>query len=82
MADDDDIFRKIRSKTPEWVDDYKSPSLSLELEFLNETTSEPAPAREISSTSRTSTQADGKCETETEREVNNDSQELQDFICE
>ena len=52
------------------------------MEFLKETTSKPAPARETSSTSKTSTQADGNCETETEGEVNSDSQELQDFISE
>ena len=34
------------------------------------------------SMSKTSTQAGGNCETETEGEVNSDSQELQDFISE
>ena len=82
MANADDSFRKICCKTPEWVDDFEGPSLSLELEFLKETTSEPAPARETSGTGKTSTQADGNCETETEREVNSDSQELQNFISE
>ena len=82
MADADDNFRKICCKTPEWVVDFEGPSFSLELEFLKETTSELAPARETSITSNTSIQADGNCETETEREVNSDSQEMQDFISE
>ena len=80
MADDDDIFLRINSKTPECMDDFERPSFSLELEFLKDKTTEPAPASETSSTSKTSNLANGNCETETEREVNNDSQELDDFI--
>ena len=58
MADADDIVRKICCKTPEWVVDFEGPSFSLGLEFLKETTSELAPARETSIKSNTSTQAE------------------------
>ena len=53
MADEDEIFRKFRRKTPEWMDDYEKPCFSLELETFKCTThdGEPAPAVETPSTS-------------------------------
>ena len=53
MVDEDEIFRKFRRKTPEWMADLKKPCFSLELEIFKSTTNdgEPAPAVETSSTS-------------------------------
>ena len=53
MADEDEIFRKFRRKTPEWMTDVEKPCFSLELEILKRTTNdgEPAPAVETPSTS-------------------------------
>ena len=48
MADEDEIFRKFRRKTPEWMADFEKPCFSLELEIFKSTTNdgEPAPAVE------------------------------------
>ena len=53
MADEDEIFRKFRRKTPECMADFEKPCFSFELEIFKSTTndSEPAPAVEIQSTS-------------------------------
>ena len=53
MADEDETFRKLRRKTPEWTVDFKKPCFSLELEIFKSTTNdgEPAPAVETASTS-------------------------------
>ena len=53
MADEDEIFRKFRRKTPEWMADFEKPCFSLELEIFKSTTNdgEPAPAVETPSTS-------------------------------
>ena len=58
MADEDEIFRKFRRKTPEWMTDFEKPSFSLELEIFKSTTNdgEPAPAVETPSTSEISNQ--------------------------
>ena len=79
MADEDEIFRKFRRKTPEWMTDFEKPCFSLESEICKSTTndSEPAPAVETPSTSEISNHdANGIAE----REGNSDSQELEDFI--
>ena len=53
MADEDEIFRKFRRKTPEWMADFEKPCFSLELEIFKSMTNdgEPAPAVETPSTS-------------------------------
>ena len=53
MADEDEIFRKFRRKTPEWMTDVEKLCFSLELEIFKSTTNdgEPAPAVETPSTS-------------------------------
>ena len=53
MADEDEIFRKFRRKTPEWMADFEKPCFSLELEIFKSTTNdgEPTPAVETPSTS-------------------------------
>ena len=53
MADEDEIFRKFRRKTPEWMTDVEKPCFSLELEIFKSTTNDgdPAPAVETPSTS-------------------------------
>ena len=53
MADEDEIFRKFRRKTPEWTANFEKPCFSLELEIFKSTTNdgEPAPAVETPSTS-------------------------------
>ena len=53
MADEDEIFRNLRRKTPEWMADFEKPCFSLELEIFKSTTNdgEPAPAMETPSTS-------------------------------
>ena len=58
IADEDEIFRKFRRKTPEWMADFEKPCFSLELEIFKSTTNdgEPAPAMETSSTSEISNQ--------------------------
>ena len=58
MADEDEIFRKFRRKTPEWMADFEKPCFSLELEIFKSTTNdgEPAPAMETPSTSEISNQ--------------------------
>ena len=58
MADEDEIFRKFRRKTPEWMADFEKPCFSLELETFKSTTNdgEPAPAMETPSTSEISNQ--------------------------
>ena len=62
MADKDEIFRKFRRKTPEWMANFEKPSFRLELEIFKSTTndSEPAPEVETPSTSDISNQ-DGNC---------------------
>ena len=51
MADEDEIFRKSRRKTPEWMADFEKPCVSLEFEISKSTTNdgEPAPAVETPS---------------------------------
>ena len=58
MADKDEIFRKFRRKTPEWMANFEKPCFRLELEIFKSTTndSEPAPAVETPSTSEISNQ--------------------------
>ena len=58
MADEDEIFRKFRRKTPEWMADFEKPCFSLELEIFKSMTNdgEPAPAVETPSTSEISNQ--------------------------
>ena len=58
MADKDEIFRKCRRKTPEWMADFEKLCFSLELEIFKSTTNdgEPAPAVETPSTSEISKQ--------------------------
>ena len=53
MAHEDEIFRKFRRKTPEWMADFEKPCFSLELQIFKSTTNdgESAPAVEILSTS-------------------------------
>ena len=53
MADEDEIFRKFRRKTPEWMADFEKHFFSLEFEIFKSTTNdgEPAPAVETPSTS-------------------------------
>ena len=53
MADEDEILRKFRRKTPEWRADFEKPRFSFELEIFKSTTNdgEPAPAVETPSTS-------------------------------
>ena len=53
MADEDEIFWKFCSKTPEWMADFEKPCFSLEFEIFKSTTNdgEPAPAVETPSTS-------------------------------
>ena len=50
---EDEIFRKFRRKTAEWMADFEKPYFSLELEIFKSTTNddEPAPAVETPSTS-------------------------------
>ena len=52
MAYEDEIFRKFRRKTSEWMADFEKPCFSLELEIFKTTTNdgEPAPAVETPST--------------------------------
>ena len=40
MADEDEIFRKFRRKTPEWMADFEKPCFSLELEIFKSTTND------------------------------------------
>ena len=58
MADEDEIFRKFRRKTPEWMNDFEKRCFSLELETFKSTTNdgEPAPAMETPNTSEISNQ--------------------------
>ena len=79
MADEDEIFRKFRGKTPERMADFEKPCFSLELEIFKSTTKdgEPAPAVETPSTSEISNQDGNRI---AKREGNSDSQELEDFI--
>ena len=53
MADEDEIFRKFRRKTPEWMADFEKPCFSLEFEIFKSTRNdgEPAAAVETPSTS-------------------------------
>ena len=53
MADEYEIFRKFRRKTPEWMADFEKPYFNLEFEILKSTRNdgEPAAAVEIPSTS-------------------------------
>ena len=37
MADEDEIFRKFRRKTPEWMADFEKPCFNLELEIFKST---------------------------------------------
>ena len=55
-VDEDEIFRKFRSETPEWMADFEKPCFSLELEIFKSTTNdgEPAPGVETPSTSEIS----------------------------
>ena len=79
MADEDEIFRKFRRKTPEWMADFETPCFSLEWKIFKSTTrdGEPAPVVETPSTSEISNK-DGNHIAESEG--NSDSQELEDFI--
>lgn len=79
MANDDNIFRRIPCKTLEWMADIERRCFCLELEILKDTTNDDgeAAATETPSTSETSKLDDNSG---TEHEVNNDSQELEDFI--
>ena len=79
MADKDEIFRKCRRKTPEWMADFEKLCFSLELEIFKSTTNdgEPAPAVETPSTSEISNQDGNRI---AEREGNSATQELEDFI--
>ena len=79
MADEDEIFRKFRRKTQEWMADFEKPCFSLELEIFTSTRNdgEPAPAVETPSTSEINNQDGNRI---AEREGNSDSQELKDFI--
>ena len=79
MSDEDEIFPKIRRKTPEWMADFDKPCLSLELEIFKSTTNdgEPAPAVKTPSTSEISNQDGNRI---AEREGNSATQELEDFI--
>ena len=59
MVEEDEIFRKFRRKTPEWMADFEKPCFSLELKIFKSTTTnggEPAPAVETPSTSEISNQ--------------------------
>ena len=51
MADEDEIFRKFRRKTPEWMADFEKPCFSLEIFKSTTNDGEPAPAGETQSTS-------------------------------
>ena len=53
MADEDEIFRKFRRKTLEWMADFEKPCFSLKLEIFKSKTNdgEPAPAVETPSAS-------------------------------
>lgn len=79
MANEDNIFRRIPCKTLEWMADIERRCFCLELEILKDTTNDDgeAAATETPSTSETSKLDDNSG---TEHEVNNDSQELEDFI--
>ena len=54
MTDEDEIFRKFRRKTPEWMADFEKHCFSLEFEIFKSTTNdgEPAAAVETPSTSK------------------------------
>ena len=78
-----DIFRRNRCKTPEWLADLEMPCFDLEIqEFLGDSTNgEPAKMTESSPTSETfQRNGNNSHDSEIECEVNNDSQELEDFI--
>lgn len=79
MANEDNIFRRIPCKTLEWMADIERRCFCLELEILKDTTNDDgeAAATETPSASETSNLDDNSG---TEHEVNNDSQELEDFI--
>ena len=80
-----DLFRRNNCKTPEWLADLDMPCFDLEIqEFLEDSTNgEPAEMTESSTTSETF-QRNGNnshdSEIECEVNLNNDSQELEDFI--
>ena len=40
VADEDEIFRIFRRKTPEWMADFEKPCFSLELEIFKSTTND------------------------------------------
>ena len=42
MADEDEIFRKFRRKTPEWMADFEKRCFSLELEIFKSRTNDGA----------------------------------------
>ena len=44
IVDEDEIFRKFRRKTLEWMADFKKPCLSLELEIFKSMTNDGEPA--------------------------------------
>ena len=78
-----DVFRRNRCKTPEWLADLEMPCFDLEIqEFLGDSTNgEPAEMTESSPTSETfQRNGNNSHDSEIECEVNNDSQELEDFI--
>ena len=79
MADEDEIFRKFRRKTSEWMADLEKPCFSLELEIFKSSTidGEPASVVETPNTREISHQDDNRI---AEREGNSDSQELEDLI--
>ena len=79
MANEDNIFWRIPCKTLEWMADIERRCFCLELEILKGTTNDDgeAAATETPNTSETSNLDDNSG---TEHEVNNDSQELEDFI--
>ena len=78
-----DIFRRNHYKTPEWLADLEMPCFNLEIqEFLEDSTNgEPAEMTESSPTSETfQRNGNNSHDSEIECEVNNDSQELENFI--
>ena len=78
-----DTFRRNHCKTPEWLADLEMPCFDLEIqEFLEDSTNgEPAEMTEISPTSETfQRNGNNSHDSEIECEINNDSQELEDFI--
>ena len=78
-----DIFRINHCKTPEWIADLEMPCFYLEIqEFLEDSANvESAEMTEYWPTSKTFQRNDNNShDSEIECELNNDSQELEDFI--